>query len=820
MLGKEFSELTKRAVEESQKKAQEFKHNVLGSEHLLLGLVIEDSGVAGRVLRKNGLTAEGVEKSILNIVGKGNAEANYLALSPRTKNIIEVAGKYSVKYGFNYIETEHLPLGILAEGEGVASIILKEFKMTPEKIRNDIHGELNDKRKNGASKAPVKSKKSHNLKTLEKYGKDLNEQAREGKLDPVIGRKEEIQRIIQVLSRRTKNNPVLIGEPGVGKTAIAEGLAQQIEEGTVPEILKDKIVVTLDLASMVAGSKYRGEFEERLKKVMDEIKDDGQVIMFLDELHTVIGAGGAEGAIDASNILKPALSRGEIQAIGATTIDEYKKHIEKDAALERRFQPVMVEEPTIEETVEIIKGLRDKYEAHHKVQITDEAIEAATTLSHRYISDRFLPDKAIDLIDEASSRVRIESVTAPPDFNELERDIEKVTQEKQTAIKLQKFEEAAELRDKEKILTSELEDKRKNWRKKSYKDTAHIGYDDIADIVSSWTGIPVNKMNADESEKLLRMEDILHERVIGQHQAVEAVSKAIRRARVGLKDPSKPIGSFIFLGPTGVGKTELSKALADAMFGDEDAIIRIDMSEYMEKHSVSKLIGSPPGYVGFDEGGQLTEKVRRKPYSVILFDEIEKAHPDVFNILLQLLDDGRMTDSKGRTVNFKNTVIILTSNVGASTIKKQKTLGFSTGGEESQEKSDYIKMKENVTEQLRKTFRPEFLNRLDEIIVFHSLNKENIKEIVTLMVGNLQKRLDELGIKIEVDEEARDFLADTGYDPVFGARPLQRTIRKMIEDSLSEALLKGDISKDDTIMVNVKDGKLVFTRKNEEPALG
>lgn len=820
MLGKEFSELTKQAVQAAQKKAQQFKHNVLGSEHLLLGLVIEENGVAGKVLRKNGLTAQNIESSIMNIVGVGNSEPSYLTLSPRTKNIIEVAGKFSIKYGFNFIDTEHMLLGILAEGEGVASIILKEFKTTPEKIRNDIHSELNDKRKNGTQKSPSKSKKGHNLKTLEKYGKDLNEQAREGKLDPVIGRKDEIKRIIQVLSRRTKNNPVLIGEPGVGKTAIAEGLAQQIEEGIVPEILKNKIVVTLDLASMVAGSKYRGEFEERLKTVMDEIKEDGHIILFLDELHTVIGAGGAEGAIDASNILKPALSRGEVQAIGATTIDEYKKHIEKDAALERRFQPVMVEEPTIDETIDIIKGLRDKYEAHHKVQITDEAIEAATTLSHRYISDRFLPDKAIDLIDEASSRVRIESVTAPPDFKDLEDGIVKVVQEKESAIKIQKFEKAAELRDKEKQLTAELEDRKKNWRKKSYADTAHIGYDDIADIVSSWTGIPVNKMNADESEKLLNMENILHERVIGQEQAVEAVSKAIRRARVGLKDPSKPIGSFIFLGPTGVGKTELSKALAESMFGDEDAIIRIDMSEYMEKHSVSKLIGSPPGYVGFDEGGQLTEKVRRKPYSVVLFDEIEKAHPDVFNILLQLLDDGRMTDSKGRTVNFKNTVIILTSNVGASTIKKQKTLGFTSGGEENQEKNEYEKMKENVTEQLKKTFRPEFLNRLDEIIVFHSLNKEDIKEIVTLMIGNLQKRLDDLGVKIEVDEEARDFLAESGFDPVFGARPLQRTIRKMIEDSLSEALLKGDISKNDTIGVKVKEGKLDFTKKNEEPALG
>jgi ATP-dependent Clp protease ATP-binding subunit ClpC len=819
MMGKELSASSKKALEIAQLKVKELKHNMLGTEHILLGLVIEEEGLAGKILRNRGLNQENVTESIISIVGEGSKPSNYITISPRSKNILEIANQYAAKYGYNYIETEHILTGMIMEGEGVAFVIMKEFGLTPEIIQSDLQEEYKETKNGSSLNKPESSKESKGLKTLEKYGKNLNEQAKKGKLDPVIGRKEEIERVIQVLSRRTKNNPVLIGEPGVGKTAIAEGLAQAIVERRVPEILKDKVVVTIDLAGMVAGSKYRGEFEERLKKVMEEIIADGNVIMFLDELHTLIGAGGAEGAIDAANILKPSLSRGEIQAIGATTLDEYKKHIEKDAALERRFQPIMIDEPTVEETIEILKGLRDKYEAHHKVKIKDEAIEAAAKLSHRYISDRFLPDKAIDLIDEASSRQRIKTVTAPPDLKDLEDELKKVSKEKQEAINNQKFEKAAELRDREKGLVEELENRKKSWKQQTLTSDPSIDYDDIAQIVSSWTGVPVTKMAVDESEKLLGLENILHKRVIGQEPAVEAVSKAIRRARVGLKDPKKPIGSFVFLGPTGVGKTELSKALAEAMFGDEDAIIRIDMSEYMEKHSVSKLIGSPPGYIGFEEGGQLTEKVRRKPYSVILFDEIEKAHPDVFNILLQLLDDGRMTDSKGRVVDFKNTLIIMTSNVGASTIKKQKTLGFSTGDEVDSEKNDYEKMKENVMVELKKTFRPEFLNRLDEIIVFHSLSKDNIKEIVNLMINNLQKKLAELGISIEVDEEAKAMLAEEGFDPVFGARPLQRTIRKRIEDSLSEEILRGTISKNDNILVKVEEQKLKLMKKEEEHAL-
>lgn len=646
-------------------------------------------------------------------------------------------------------------------------------------------------------------------KTIDKYGTDLNQRAKEGKLDPVIGREDVIERVIQILSRRTKNNPCLIGEPGVGKTAIAEGLAQEIVKGNVPETLKEKRVITLDMSGMVAGAKYRGEFEERLKNAIDEIKADGNIILFIDELHTIIGAGAAEGAIDASNILKPTLARGELQVVGATTLDEYKKHIEKDAALERRFQPVTVEEPSVEDTIKILKGLRDKYEAHHKVAITDEAIEAAAKLSHRYISDRFLPDKAIDLIDEAASRTRLKSSTAPKGLKEIEERINEIKTEKKAAINNQDFEKAASFRDEEKSLTDELDKKKKLWATKNSKDSK-IGYEEIADVVSQWTGIPVKKLQGTESERLLNMEEILHKRVVGQEQAVEALSKAIRRSRVGLKDPKKPIGSFIFLGPTGVGKTELSKALAEAMFGDENAMIRVDMSEYMEKHSVSKLVGSPPGYVGFDEGGQLTEKIRRKPYSVVLFDEIEKAHPDVFNILLQILDDGRLTDAKGRTVDFKNTIIIMTSNVGASTIKKQRTLGFSSNATDK-EKSEYEKMKENVLDELKKTFRPEFLNRIDEIIVFHALNKENIKSIVSLMIDNLSKRLEHMDIKIEVDDKAKELLAEEGFDPLFGARPLQREIRRKIEDRLSEELLKGTIQKSDTIKVSANDKELTFS---------
>ncbi|MGB4438225.1 MAG: ATP-dependent Clp protease ATP-binding subunit, partial [Sedimentibacter sp.] len=641
------------------------------------------------------------------------------------------------------------------------------------------------------------------------YGTDLNQRAREGKLDPVIGREDVIERVIQILSRRTKNNPCLIGEPGVGKTAIAEGLAQEIIKGNVPETLKDKRVVTLDMAGMVAGAKYRGEFEERLKSAIDEIKAAGNIILFIDELHTIIGAGAAEGAIDASNILKPTLARGELQIVGATTQDEYKKHIEKDAALERRFQPITVDEPSIEDTVKILKGLRDKYEAHHKVSITDEAIEAAANLSHRYISDRFLPDKAIDLIDEAASRTRLKSSTVPKGLKEIEDKIKELKNEKKAAINNQDFEKAASFRDEEKSLSEQLDKQKKLWAAKNSKDSS-IGYEDIAEVVAQWTGIPVKKLKGDESDRLLHMEDILHKRVIGQEPAVEALSKAIRRSRVGLKDPKKPIGSFIFLGPTGVGKTELSKALAESMFGDENAMIRVDMSEYMEKHSVSKLVGSPPGYVGFDDGGQLTEKIRRKPYSVVLFDEIEKAHPDVFNILLQILDDGRLTDAKGRTVDFKNTVIIMTSNVGASTIKKQRTLGFASNSTD-EEKDEYDKMKEYVMSELKQTFRPEFLNRIDEIIVFHSLSKEHIKQIVSLMIDNLSKRLEQLNIKIELDESAKDFLAEEGFDPIYGARPLQREIRRKIEDKLSEELLKGTVRKSDTIKISADDKELVFS---------
>ncbi len=808
MFMNEFSEAAKNVIVLAQEEAKKLNHAVIGTEHILLGLILEEEGLAGQVLR-NRIDADTVRQRIIEIIGEGEQAPDYITISPRSKTVIELARMYARQMGLTYIGTEHLLLGLIKEGEGVAAMIMQAQGISSDQVTNELVQLLNQGQTENTS-GHMNKKASKSTKTLEKYGRDLNELAKAGKLDPVIGREEVIQRVIQVLSRRTKNNPCLIGEPGVGKTAIAEGLAQEIINGTVPEILKDKRVITLDLAGMVAGAKYRGEFEERLKTVMDEIIAAGNIILFIDEMHTIIGAGAAEGAIDASNILKPVLARGELHAIGATTIDEYKKHIERDAALERRFQPVLVEEPTVEDTIKILKGLRDKYEAHHKIIITDEAIEAAAKLSHRYITDRFLPDKAIDLIDEAASKSRIKTVTAPTNLKEIEDKIKGIQQEKQESINSQNYEKAAELRDKEKQLISELNSKKEEWKNKTNSKESQIGYEDIAQVIAQWTGIPVKKIQNDESERLLNMEDILHKRVIGQHPAVEAVSKAIRRARVGLKDPKKPIGSFIFLGPTGVGKTELSKALAEAMFGDEDAIIRIDMSEYMEKHSVSKLVGSPPGYVGFDEGGQLTEKVRRKPYSVILFDEIEKAHPDVFNILLQLLDDGRLTDSKGRTVDFKNTVVIMTSNVGASTIKRQKTLGFTKDSSNS-EKNEYEKMKENVIGELKKMFRPEFLNRVDEIIVFHSLNKDHIKEIVSLMINGLQKRLKELGISIEVKEDAKELLAEEGFDPVYGARPLQRAIRKKIEDKLSEELLKGTIKKSDNIVITAKDKDLIFT---------
>lgn len=813
-MANEFNNSAKNVLKYAQDEAVRFKHSVLGTEHILLGLIIEKDGLAGEILRRK-LNIDDVRKLIEKLSGIGAVVPEFITISPRTKNIIEMANNYSRRMGLNYTGTECILMALIDEGEGIGAQILSNLTDIKElynevikAMKSHLNVNLNGEIKNN-------SNSSRGTNTIDKYGIDLNKQAMSDKIDPVIGRNYEIERVIQILSRRTKNNPCLIGEPGVGKTAIAEGLAQEIVKGNVPEILKNKRIITLDIAGMVAGSKYRGEFEERLKNSMDEIKHDGNIILFIDELHTIIGAGGTEGSIDASNILKPSLARGEIQVIGATTIDEYKKHIEKDAALERRFQPIMVKEPSVDDTILILKGLRDKYEAHHKVRITDEAIEAAAKLSKRYITDRFLPDKAIDLIDEAASKERLKSVTVPKELKEFEEKIKEIQQEKEDAINNQNFEKAAICRDEEKTLVKKMSDAKENWKVNQNSKDRQIGEEEVADVVSKWTGIPVKKLQSNDVERLLNMEKIIHERVIGQELAVEAVSKAIRRARVGLKDPNKPIGTFLFLGPTGVGKTELSKALAEVMFGDENAIIRIDMSEYMEKYSVSKIVGSPPGYVGYDEGGQLTEKVRRKPYSVILFDEIEKAHPDVFNILLQMLDDGRLTDSKGRTVDFKNTVIIMTSNVGASTISKQRSLGFSATIS-NEEKSQYEKMKENVMAQLKESFRPEFLNRIDEIIVFHSLNKENVQQIVSIMINQLVDRLKDIGIKIEIDESAKILLANEGFDANYGARPLQREIRRKIEDRLSEEILKGTVNKSETIYVTVENDDLKFTTKTKQ----
>ncbi|MTI66513.1 MAG: ATP-dependent Clp protease ATP-binding subunit [Firmicutes bacterium] len=803
-----FTERAQKVIILAQEEAKSMKHNYVGTEHLLLGLVKEGEGVAAKALENLGIDLDNLKKQIIEKIGYGNTKEELLGFTPRTKKVFELSFIEARNLGHNYVGTEHLLLGLVKEGEGVAAITLKSLGIDLGKTKQEVLKMLGNNKK---SNNKFEKKREDKTPTLDKYGRDLTNYASEGKLDPVIGRSKEIERVIQVLSRRTKNNPCLIGEPGVGKTAIAEGLAQEISEGKVPEILKNKRVVTLDLASMVAGAKYRGEFEKRLKKVMEELRKSGNVILFIDEMHTIIGAGAAEGAIDASNILKPALARGELQAIGATTLDEYRKHIEKDSALERRFQPITVEEPNVEDTIKILKGLRDRYEAHHRVKIEDEALKGAAELSHRYITDRFLPDKAIDLIDEAASKVRLQSITAPPELNEIEQKLEELSQEKEESISTQNYEKAAQLRDKEKKLKDELENKKNEWNNKKNSKSTVVGYEEIAYVVSNWTGIPVKKMTMEESERLLKLEKILHDRVIGQNQAVKAVSNAVRRARVGLKDPNKPIGSFIFLGPTGVGKTELSKALAEAMFGDEDAMIRVDMSEYMEKHSVSRLVGSPPGYVGHDEGGQLTEKVRRKPYSVILFDEIEKAHPEVFNILLQLLDDGRLTDSKGRNVDFKNTIVIMTSNVGASRIKKQKTLGFAAV--EDEEKREYEEMKDNIMDELKKSFRPEFINRIDEVIVFHSLSEDNIKDIVELMVKDLEDKLKKLNINIKVNNDAKEYIADKGYDPVYGARPLERSIRKLIEDPLSEEILKGSIEKNQNVVVNLKEDKLTFDKE-------
>ena len=804
-----FTERAQKALLYAQEEARNIGHNYVGTEHLLLGLLREEGGAAAKVLADLGMEIDKMREYIVRLVGKGNYNfSEGFGYTPRTKRVMELSFYEARNLGHNYVGTEHLLLALIREGEGVAARIMKDAGVDLEKVRalvmNILQEEGTETHQGGSP-----SGKS-DTPNLDQFGTDLTEMAREGKLDPVIGREKEIERVVQILSRRTKNNPVLIGEPGVGKTAVAEGLAQRIAEGNIPELLKGKRVVTLDLSGMVAGAKYRGEFEERLKSVMAEIKESKDIILFIDEMHTIIGAGAAEGAIDASNILKPALSRGEIQAIGATTLDEYQKHVEKDSALERRFLPVMVGEPSVEETIQILRGLRDRYEAHHKVRISDEAIEAAATLSDRYITDRFLPDKAIDLIDEAASRLRLQTYTAPPDLKNLEKQLEDIRKEKEEAVANQNFEKAAQLRDQEQKVKEEIEAEKTKWKTSHATGTGIVGEQEIAEIVSSWTGVPVVKLTEEESDRLLNMEEILHRRVIGQDEAVHAVARAIRRARVGLKDPRRPVGSFIFLGPTGVGKTELCKALGEALFGDEDALIVLDMSEYMERHTVSRLVGSPPGYVGYDEGGQLTEKVRRKPYSVILLDEIEKAHPDVFNILLQILEDGRLTDAKGRLVDFRNAVIVMTSNVGAHTIRKQRTLGFSPA--EDRVDSEYEKMKENILEELKRTFRPEFINRIDEVIVFHSLDDEHLRQIVPLMLQNAIDRLKQRDIHLEISDAAKDYMAKEGFDSVYGARPLRRAIQRTVEDNLSEEILAGRISVGDKVLIDVENDKLVFKK--------
>lgn len=809
-----FTEKANKSLNAAVKAAEDLGHTYIGSEHILLGLLSDTSTVAGAVLAAHNITYADIEEELKRSIGVGvPTELQPDDFTPRSKNILETSVAFARQMGQQLVGTEHVLLAIAREGSCSATLLLSRAGVSMQDIVNDVSKAL----MGGTATAGTDNKDGgkENESMLSQFGRDLTKLAKDGKIDPVIGRQKEIERVIQILSRRTKNNPCLIGEPGVGKTAIAEGLALKIVSGEVPELLKDKKIYSLDLTGMVAGTKYRGDFEERIKKVIDEVKNAKDVILFIDEVHTLIGAGSAEGAADAANILKPSLARGELQIIGATTIEEYRKHIEKDAALERRFQPVMVDEPSQEEAIEILKGIKDKYEAHHKVKITDEAIESAVKLSTRYIGDRYLPDKAIDLIDEAASRVRLRSYTAPSDLKELEDKKKSVEAEKLSAVNAQEFERAAALRDEERKLDKEIKDKKENWHDMAGKSHDEVTPADIADIVSSWTGVPVTQLSTEESDRLLHMEDELHRRIVGQDEAVEAVSRAIRRGRVGLKDPKKPIGSFIFLGPTGVGKTELCKALAAAMFGDENAMIRLDMSEYMEKHTVSRLIGSPPGYVGYDEGGQLTEKVRRKPYSVVLFDEIEKAHPDVFNMLLQILDDGVLTDGQGRRVDFKNCIIIMTSNVGAKLIsQKQKAFGFAAGAKELEQNEKEIK--DAVMGELRNTFRPEFLNRVDDIIVFQRLTKENIKEIASRLLAVLQKRVEDMGIEVTFSDEAVSKIADAGFDDVYGARPLKRAIQSRIEDALSEEMLKGNVKKGGKYICNVKDDKFVFDKAEEK----
>ena len=801
-----FTERARKVVVLAQEEARHFNHNYIGTEHLLLGLLREDEGVAARALSSLNVTLDEVREQVESIVGYGEEGTGGQApFTPRSKKVLELALREALQLGHNYIGTEHILLGLVRESEGVAARVLSNLGVDPDKVRREVVRMLGGGRsQRGRGEASGRGVEAKRPKTrqLDQYGRNLTTYAEEGKLDPVIGRSTEIERIMQILVRRTKNNPVIIGEPGVGKTAIVEGLAQEIADARVPDILADKEVYTLDLGALVAGSKYRGEFEERLKKIMKEITDHGDIILFIDEIHNLVGAGAAEGAIDAASILKPALARGELQVIGATTIDEYRKYVEKDKALERRFQTIQVGEPTVEETELILRGLRDRYEEHHKIQITDEALKAASELGDRYISDRFLPDKAIDLVDEAASKMRIKTMSSPPYYKEVDEELQQVRTQKEAAIERQEFEKAARLRDSERKLALQRRELERSWREgDAGGQRASIGENEIAEIVSMWTGIPVRKLTEEESAKLLQMEEALHDRVVGQNEAIKAVSRSIRRTMAGLKDPNRPSGSFVFLGPTGVGKTELARTLAEYLFGDQDAMIRLDMSEYMERHTVSRLVGSPPGYVGYDEGGQLTEQVRRRPYSVVLFDEIEKAHPDVFNILLQILEDGQLTDAQGRTVDFKNMVLIMTSNVGAQTINKTKSLGFGS----NEEGLSYKEMKSRVTSELRKIFRPELLNRIDEVIVFHKLEREDMRSIIEIQIRRLLKQLEDRDVTVEFTTEALDKLSDAGYDPAFGARPLRRVLQRMIEDPMSEMILRGEIPNGSKVVIEPND---------------
>ncbi len=803
-----FTDRARRVVVLAQEEARMLNHNYIGTEHILLGLIHEGEGVAAKALESLNISLEAVRQQVEEIIGQGQAApTGHIPFTPRAKKVLELSLREALQLGHNYIGTEHILLGLIREGEGVAAQVLQKLGADLNRVRQTVI-QLLSGYTGGKEQAPgEQTGQGQGSMVLDQFGRNLTQLAREVKLDPVIGREKEIERVMQVLSRRTKNNPVLIGEPGVGKTAIVEGLAQDIVKGEVPETLKGKQIYTLDLGALVAGSRYRGDFEERLKKVLKEIRTRGDIILFIDELHTLVGAGAAEGAIDAASILKPMLARGELQTIGATTRDEYRKHLEKDAALERRFQPISVEEPTVAHSIEILKGLRDRYEAHHRVSYTDDALVAAANLSDRYISDRFLPDKAIDLIDEAGSRMRIRRMTAPPNVREVDERIAEVRLRKESAIDAQDFEGAAALRDEEQQLRQERERREQEWKSGEMDILSEVDEEEIAEVLSIWTGIPVFKLTEEETEKLLRMEDELHKRIISQDDSIKAVSRAIRRTRAGLKDPKRPAGSFIFLGPSGVGKTELSKALAEFLFGDEDALVQLDMSEYMEKHTVSRLIGSPPGYVGYEEGGQLTEAVRRKPFSVVLFDEIEKAHPDVFNTLLQILEDGHLTDAQGHKVDFKNTIIIMTSNLGTRDIQKGAAIGFAARPDE---KLTYEKMKERVMEELKRSFRPEFLNRIDEVIVFHSLSREDVKRIVDLMMKRVREQLTAKDIDIELTDATKELLAEKGYDPALGARPLRRTIQRMVEDPLSEKLLHREFRAGQTIIVDVLDGEITF----------